>query len=71
MNPEGDPVVKARRINRTWLTQGKLAEHTDRYLDHLAETRPMDLPKVCRLAIAEAEAASEKGKDPKPPFYAN
>ncbi len=71
MKPAGDPVAKARRINRTWLTQGALAENTERYLDHLAMTRPTDLPKVCLLAIEGAMAASEQGKDPKPPFYAN
>ena len=71
MNPDVDPVAKARRINRTWLTQGALAENTARYLDHLAAARPSDLPKVCRLAIEGAVTASDQGQDPKPPFYAN
>lgn len=71
MNPDGDPVAKARRINRTWLTLGTLAENTARYLDHLAEIRPQDLAKVCRLAIEGAMTASDEGRDPKPPFYAN
>ena len=64
-----EAIERARKINQTWMTKGKLALHTEQYLDHLATVRPEDLAKSCREAIAAARAESHAQRDPKPLFY--
>ena len=64
------PVENARRINRTWLVQGSLAQNAAAYLDLLDTRHSSDLEDVCTRAIAAARHASAEGRDPKPDFYA-
>lgn len=64
------PVEQARRINRTWLVRGGLADSTAQYLDMLAGKNPELLEKLCAEAIAAARQASAEHRDPKPDFYA-
>jgi hypothetical protein len=66
-----DPVSQARRINRTWIVRGGLAENTARYLDDLESRDPALERAVCELAIAAASLASREQRDPKPDFYAS
>jgi hypothetical protein len=66
-----DPITHARRINRTWIVRGGLAETTTRYLDAL-EARDVELLRaVCELAVTAAKQASHEQRDPKPDFYAS
>lgn len=64
------PVEQVRRINRTWLVQGSLAETTTAFLDLLERERPGVLRAVCADAVAAAHQASDEHRDPKPDFYA-
>ena len=66
-----DPVAQARRINRTWIVRGGLAETTARYLDALEARDAGLLRTVCELAINAAHKASKELRDPKPDFYAS
>jgi len=66
-NPD---IVKARRINQTWITRGTLRQTAETYLHLLEEERPDDLAEVCRLAVGAARKASKEHRDPKPDFYA-
>ena len=66
-----DAIACAKRINRTWITKGGLAESTEKYFCHLEEVRPNDLEAVCREAVQAAKNASNEHKDPKPAFYAS
>jgi len=65
-----DPIVQARRINRTWIVRGHLAENTARYLDDLETRDPALLRTVCERAVTAAHQASKEQRDPKPDFYA-
>ncbi len=64
------PVEHARRINRTWLVQGTLAQDAAAYLDLLESRQSSDLEDVCARAVAAARRASAERRDPKPDFYA-
>ena len=64
------PVEHVRRINRTWLVQGTLAESTAAFLDLLEQDRPEVLCAICADAVAAAHLASNERRDPKPDFYA-
>lgn len=64
------PVEQVRRINRTWLVQGNLAETTAAFLDLLEQERPEVLRTICADAVAAARRASDEHRDPKPDFYA-
>jgi hypothetical protein len=66
-----DLIAQARRINRTWIVRGQLAEHTAGYLDDLEKSAPDILRTVCELAVAAAKRASKEQRDPKPDFYAS
>jgi len=63
-------VEQARRINRTWLVQGTLAETTTAFLDLLERERPEILEEASARAVAAARQASGDHRDPKPDFYA-
>lgn len=63
-------VEQARRINRTWLVQGTLAETTAAFLDLLERERPEILEETSGRAVAAARRASAENRDPKPDFYA-
>jgi hypothetical protein len=65
------PIEHARRINRTWVVRGGLADTTARYLERLEIERPATLLVVCERAIAAARRASAEHRDPKPDFYAS
>jgi len=66
-----DPAIeRALRINRTWFVRGGLAEDTQRYLTLLEKERPEALARACARAVQAASAASARGMDPKPDFYA-
>ena len=64
------PIKQVRRINRTWLVRGGLAEDTARYLEDLERRAPETLLAVCQDAIKAARQASAEHRDPKPDFYA-
>jgi NMD protein affecting ribosome stability and mRNA decay len=64
-------VIKARRINQSWIVRGQLRETAERYLHLLEDERPQDLVEVCALAVAAARKASREHRDPKPDFYAS
>ena len=64
-------VEQARRINRTWLVQGTLAEDAARYLDSLQDSHSEIAERVSALALQAARAASREHRDPKPDFYAS
>lgn len=69
--PDSNLIARVRKINRTWITRGEIAAHTERYLDHLAAHHPERLETVCARALAAAHEASHVRKtDPKPAFYA-
>lgn len=65
-----DPIAQTRRINRTWIVRGNLAENTARYLDELEVRDRETLRFVCELAVVAAKKASRELRDPKPDFYA-
>lgn len=68
----GSEAVKyVRRINRSWITRGNLAQNTENYLNYLAARRPGDLHAVCEAAVQAAKNASLRQQDPKPYFYAS
>jgi len=69
--PGTDFTTQARRINRTWIVRGGLAETTARYLDALEIRDPESLGIVCELAVCAAKKASHEMRDPKPDFYAS
>jgi hypothetical protein len=64
------PIDHARRINRTWIVHGNLAEDTERYLADLERRHPEILREVCERAVTSTRAASKEQRDPKPDFYA-
>ena len=66
-----DSIAQARRINRTWIVRGELAENTALYLDALESKDPETLRIVCELAVIAAKKASHEQRDPKPDFYAS
>lgn len=68
---EEEVVRRVRRVNGTWITRGRLAEHADQFLDHLEMDRPEDLILACERALHAAQEASRKMSDPKLPFYAS
>ena len=69
--PIGEEAVRrVRRVNRTWITRGNLAENTALYLDHLQGARPDELITACEKALQAASTASKQMADPKLPFYA-
>jgi hypothetical protein len=68
--PMPSPVEYARRINRTWIVHGNLAQNAESYLSHLEATRPELLKEVCERAVQAARQASHEHRDPKPDFYA-
>lgn len=63
------PIDWARRVNRSWLVRSNLNEHTDAWLDHLAELDDERLLKSCEIArgLCDRRGAED---DPKPWFYA-
>ncbi len=64
------PVEYAKRINRTWIVNGTLAQDTERYLAQLEATHSELLEEVCERAVQAARLASQEHRDPKPDFYA-
>lgn len=64
------PVEYAKRINRTWIVHGNLAQNAELYLAHVEKTRPALLEEICAQAVQAARLASHEGRDPKPDFYA-
>jgi hypothetical protein len=66
-----DPIAQVRRINRTWIVRGTLAENAARYLDDLEARDPETLRTVCEFALISAKKASHEQRDPKPDFYAS
>ncbi|MCX6877510.1 MAG: hypothetical protein NTW21_27425 [Verrucomicrobia bacterium] len=65
-----DPIAWARRVNRTWLVHGGLADSTDAWLTHLEQTDPARLLAGCQLACALSRGPDHTS-DPKPWFYAS
>lgn len=66
-----DPLIeRAKRINRTWIVRGGLADNSQRYLAKLEAEKPDVLARVCSRAVKAAHAASAETRDPKPDFYA-
>jgi hypothetical protein len=66
-----EAVKHARRVNRSWITRGNLAQNTEAYLNFLAAQRKEDLYTVCEAAVQAARNASLRQQDPKPYFYAS
>ena len=66
-----DAVERARQTNRRWITRGRIADNTERYMDELAARDPQLLGRVCRRALDAARRASRARRDPKPEFYAS
>ncbi len=64
------PVEYAKRINRTWIVNGNLAQNATRYLEHVEKAQPSMLEEICERAVQAARLASHEGRDPKPDFYA-
>lgn len=63
------PIDWARRVNRSWLVRSNLNEHTDAWLDHLAELDDGRLLRSCEIARALCDRRGAED-DPKPWFYA-
>jgi len=63
-------IERAKRINRTWIVRGGLADNAKRYLTMLEEQKPGMLARVCARAVKAAHEASANIRDPKPDFYA-
>jgi hypothetical protein len=62
------PVDWARRVNRSWLVRSNLNDHTEAWLDYLAELDDGRLLRSCQIArdLCNLRQAHD---DPKPWFY--
>lgn len=58
-----------KRVNRTWLVKGRLNEHADDWMKHLAATDDGRLRRSCEIARAMC-SLRQPLNDPKPWFYA-
>ncbi len=71
MNSEmpSSPVEWARRVNRSWIVRGQLADHAESWLDHLAALNDDRLEASATAAKAMC-GLRQRQDDPKPWFYA-
>jgi hypothetical protein len=62
------PIDWARRVNRSWLVRSNLNEHSEAWLDYLAELDDGRQLKSCEIARALCDRRRPED-DPKPWFY--
>lgn len=63
------PIDWAQRVNRSWLVRSNLNDHTEAWLNHLADLDDGRLQKSCEIARAMCDQR-QNDDDPKPWFYA-
>ncbi len=68
-HPELPPREWARRVNRTWIVHGGLADHAEQWLNHLAKLNDGRELTVCAAAMSMCDLRNPMD-DPKPWFYA-
>ena len=64
-----DPVEWVRRVNRTWIVHGGLAERAEEWLAYLESLQDGRLKESCAIAHAMSRRR-DHSEDPKPWFYA-
>ncbi len=58
------PVEYAKRINRTWIVNGNLAQNATRYLEHVEKAQPSMLEEICERAVAGSPVSLARGPRP-------